>query len=100
MADAASQRRNVDSMLSLVSNIGRIGGMRADLMFGDEWNTLQVPTLMIVGDRDKFGSPDDAETATKFNESIEINKVHNAGHLPWIDQPEPVAERIRHFLNT
>ena len=100
VADAASQRRNLDSMLSLVSCIGRAGGMRADLMFGDEWNELRTPTLMLIGDRDKFGTPRDAEAVTRTNESIRIVTIPDAGHLPWIDQQDSVTGQIRSFIGT
>lgn len=100
VADIASQQRNLDSMLSLVGCIASAGGVRADLMFGKEWNTLQTPTLILIGDHDAFGTTQDAETVTLVNDSIQVEAIPDAGHLPWIDQPDQVVQEIRRFIDT
>jgi pimeloyl-ACP methyl ester carboxylesterase len=99
--DVAHTRRNLDSILSLIRCIGR--GIRGgQLVLGDRWQTLKVPTLYLGGERDIFARPK-FEKALRViaegNPYVRILRIPDAGHLPWLDEPEQVVAEIERFLD-
>ena len=100
--DVAHTRRNLNSILSLIHCVGR--GIRGgQLVLGDRWQTLKVPTLFLGGDRDIFVRPK-FETALQAiadgNANVRLLGIPDAGHLPWLDEPELVVAEIERFLST
>ena len=68
--DVANMRQNVESMLSLIRCVGR--GIRGgQLVLGDRWQTLKVPTLFLGGERDIFARP-------KFETALQVIADGNA----------------------
>ncbi len=100
--DVAHTRRNVESMLGLVQCIAdaRRLGYRRELILGQRWQALTTPTLLIWGQREPFGSPNEAEALAAKNPNVHLVRLADAGHLPWIDDPETVVAEIEHFLAT
>jgi len=100
--DVAHTRRNLDSILSLIRCIGR--GIRAgQLVLGDRWQTLQVPTLYLGGERDVFARPkleQALQVVLEGNANVRLVRIPDAGHLPWLDEPERVVAEIERFLGT
>jgi pimeloyl-ACP methyl ester carboxylesterase len=99
-ADAANMRQNAQSMLSLIASIAdarRLGYRRA-LIIGDRWQAVTTPTLFVWGERDAFGSPNEAETLVEKNPNLRLLRVPGAGHFPWIEAPETVLAEIDRFL--
>jgi pimeloyl-ACP methyl ester carboxylesterase len=99
-ADVASQRRNASSHLSLIRCVADIGGLRRHLILGERWQALKVPTLFLWGERDAFLRPKEGETIAAHNPNLRVIRVPDAGHLPWIDDPERVVDEIEHFLQS
>lgn len=100
-ADVASQRRNVDSHLSLARCIGDARGIRRSLILGERWQALKVPTVFVCGERDAFVPTNVRkawDTIAARNPTLRIIRIPGAGHLPWIDDPERVVDEIEHFL--
>jgi pimeloyl-ACP methyl ester carboxylesterase len=100
-ADIAHARRNIDSMLSLVSNLGALGGLRRRLVLGARWEQLRPPTLFLCGERDGFMRPDTWASWARFatrNARLQVLSLPDAGHLPWLDAPERVVEEVEYFL--
>jgi pimeloyl-ACP methyl ester carboxylesterase len=100
-ADIAHARRNIDSMLSLVSSVGGIGGLRRRLVLGARWEQLRPSTLFLSGERDGFMRPDTWASWARFatrNARLQVVRLPNAGHLPWLDEPERVVEEVERFL--
>lgn len=62
---------------------GATGAIRRDLA------NLRPPTLILWGDRDSFGPPDNARQVAR------VELLHDAGHLPWFDCPDAVASFAR-----
>lgn len=61
--------------------------------------SVRAPTCLLWGEDDLFGGP---ETARRFAADLphaELEVLPGAGHAPWLDQPEHVANRIAGFLN-
>ena len=100
--DVAHTRRNLDTILSLLRCIG--DGIRdRSLILGDRWDMLLVPTLFLRGDHDAFitEQADNAwDAIAARNPNVRIVRIPDAGHLPWLDQPERVVTEIEHFLST
>jgi pimeloyl-ACP methyl ester carboxylesterase len=100
--DVAHSRRNVESMLSLIACIAdwRRLGYRRELILGDRWRALTVPTLLVWPEHDAFGSPEEGEALAATNPSLRLVRVPGAGHLPWIDDPDTVLAGLERFLAT
>jgi pimeloyl-ACP methyl ester carboxylesterase len=100
--DVAHTRRNLESILSLICCVG--DGLRArHLVLGDRWQELKVPTLYLGGERDVFARPK-VEKALQVvadgNANVRVVRIPDAGHLPWLDEPERVVAEFERFLGT
>ncbi|HEY7381058.1 MAG TPA: alpha/beta fold hydrolase [Gaiella sp.] len=101
--DVAHMRRNAESVVGLMSRVATLGGLRRHLILGDRWQALGVPTLALLGERDAFLDPGTWqawEAIAARNPAIRVARVPDAGHLPWIDEPERVVGELEHFLAT
>jgi pimeloyl-ACP methyl ester carboxylesterase len=97
--DVASARRNSFSHLSLAPRLGDFRGVSRDLILGERWQELKVPTLMLWGDRDAFfGGPEKGEAVARTNSYLTVIRIPGAGHIAWIDDPERVVIEIDSFL--
>jgi pimeloyl-ACP methyl ester carboxylesterase len=100
--DVAHTRRNLDSIVSLIRCVGR--GLRGGhLILGDRWQTLKVPTLFLGGERDVFvrAKVEKAVQAIADGSAyVRLVRIPDAGHLPWLDEPERVVAEIERFLGT
>ena len=98
--DVANTRRNVESMLGLVQCIAdaRRLGYRRELVLGERWEALTTPTLLVLGERDAFGSPEEGEALVARNPNVRLVRVAGAGHDLWIDDPERVVAEVEEFL--
>ncbi|HEX9102087.1 MAG TPA: alpha/beta hydrolase, partial [Polyangia bacterium] len=59
---------------------------------------LAVPTLFLWGDRDPLGPPTLGGEMAALMPHGKLEVVSDAGHLPWLDQPDFCADRIASFL--
>ena len=100
--DVAHTRRNVESMVSLIACIAdwRTVGYRRELILGERWRGLTMPTLFIWPEDDAFGSPEEGEALVATNPNLRLVRVPGAGHNAWIDDPETVVAEIERFLDT
>ncbi len=100
--DVAHTRRNVASMLSLITCVAdwRRLGYRRELILGERWRALTMPTLLLWPEHDAFGSPDEAEALVATNPNLRLVRLPGTGHLPWIDDPDAVVVEIERFLAT
>lgn len=97
-ADVAHQRRNLDSMLGLLHCFSDLSGFRGDLLLGDRWQALQVPTALLWGERDAFGPAELGEDIAARNPQIRLIRIADAGHLPWFDHPHRVLSEVQRFF--
>jgi 2-hydroxy-6-oxonona-2,4-dienedioate hydrolase len=100
--DVANERRNVESMLSLIACIAdwRRLGYRRELILGERWRALTTPTLLLWPEHDAFGSPAEGEALVATNPNLRLVRVPGAGHNAWIDDPETVVAELERFLAT
>lgn len=100
--DVAHTRRNLDSILSLIRCVGH--GIRGgQLVLGDRWQKLKVPTSFLGAARDVFVRPKyekELQAIVEGNPNVRLLRIPRAGHLPWLDEPELVVAEIERFLAT
>jgi pimeloyl-ACP methyl ester carboxylesterase len=100
--DVAHTRRNVESMLSLIACIAdrRRLRYRREVMLGERWRALTMPTLLVWPEHDAFGSLKDGNAVVATNPNLRLVRVPGAGHNAWFDEPEIVVAEIERFLAT
>jgi 2-hydroxy-6-oxonona-2,4-dienedioate hydrolase len=100
--DVANSRRNVETMVGLIKCIAdwRRLAYRRELILGERWRDLTTPTLLVWGDKDAFGTPEDGEAVVAANPNLRLVRVAGAGHLLWTDAPEAAVAETKRFLAT
>ena len=63
-----------------------------------ELGKLTSPTLFLWGDKDPLGTPEVGRMLVSKMPHAQLQVVENAGHVPWVDQPEFCAEAMTAFL--
>lgn len=58
---------------------------------------IAVPTLCIVGDQDGSTPPDLVRSLANLIPGSRFEIIHNAGHIPCVEQPDTLATLIRGF---
>jgi pimeloyl-ACP methyl ester carboxylesterase len=58
---------------------------------------IEAPALILWGERDPWFAPELARRYAERLPDAEVEVVEDAGHWPWLDQPE-VVERVAAFL--
>ena len=98
--DVAHTRRNVESLLTLIACIAdwRRLGYRRELILGERWRALTMPTLLAWPEHDAFGSPAQGEALVATNANLRLVRLPGVGHVPWIDDPHAVVAEIERFL--
>ena len=98
--DVAHTRRNVESMLSLIACVAdwRRLGYRRELILGDRWRALTMPTLLLWPEHDAWGSPEEGEALVAKNPNLRLVQIPGAGHNAWFDDPGTVVAEIERFL--
>ena len=114
IAQAASAYRELD----LRSRLRRYHGANVDHAFWGwnrawldpgflDWNieeylpSIAVPTLVIQGRQDQYGTPAQVEAIRRqAGAPVSCALLPDCRHSPHLDQPEMVLERIRAFLGT
>jgi pimeloyl-ACP methyl ester carboxylesterase len=64
---------------------------------GSGLSTLTVPALVIHGEQDPWIAPAMADAYASALPDATLERVPDAGHWPWLDQPR-VADRITEYL--
>jgi pimeloyl-ACP methyl ester carboxylesterase len=100
--DVANGRRNVESWLALLTCIAdwRRLGYRRELILGERWRALTMPTLLLWPEHDAFAPPEEGAALVAMNPNLRLVRVPGAGHNAWFDDPETVVAEIEHFLAT
>ncbi len=72
-----------------------------EISFNASWIPKTVKTLIIGGEYDAMVPFSLFENDKRFeSENIKKVLIKNAGHLPWVEQPELVAKLIKNFETT
>jgi len=70
----------------------------AFILHDHEIKAIRQPVLWLWGKEDSFGGVDIGNRLHSILNNSTIKFFENAGHLPWIDQPEMNAIKIKEFL--
>jgi pimeloyl-ACP methyl ester carboxylesterase len=65
---------------------------------GSELGSLEAPALVIWGERDPWLAPEFADAYGAALRHAVVERVPDAGHWPWLDQPD-VINRVAEFLS-
>jgi len=87
-----------DTNQAIMQAVATIRGWRPQLRLESALATLPVPTLFICGDHDPLAGPDVGRDLTTRMPDARITVIPDAGHIPHLDQPEPVAAALNEFL--
>ena len=72
-----------------------LGGMRPwARLSSDELGKVRAPTLLLAGEGDTHGGPPVAALLAELIPGAVQETVAGAGHLPWLDDPDGVAQRL------
>jgi pimeloyl-ACP methyl ester carboxylesterase len=85
---------------TLLESVLTLKGWRKELYLTPELNRLKMPVHFIWGDKDVFESPDSGIQKAASIENHTFSMVQDAGHCPWLDQPDQCAalilEQLKH----
>jgi 3-oxoadipate enol-lactonase len=90
--------------LVMISNksmgiVNSLRGMAARPDSSDLLPEINVPTLIMTGDRDQVIAPAKAETMAAAMQNATLVMIEDAGHMPMLEQPHATALAMRNFLN-
>ena len=88
-----------DTNQAIMQAVATLRGWRPQLRLEGALATLPVPTLLIWGDHDPLAGPDVGRDLTTRMPDARITVIPDAGHIPHLDQPEPVAAALNDFLS-
>ena len=90
--------RTLQNDMAAVHSAVDISGARRWIQLTDaDLQALSVPTLLLAGTDDSHGGPPVASRAARSIRNCQVEIVEDAGHLPWLDEPEAVAETLLQF---
>ncbi len=96
----ADQVKNIMLNIRPSGIIGSLKGMAARPDSGPTLPNVNVPVLIITGDKDQIIAPTKAEAMASAIPGATLATVENAGHLMMMEQPQATAMAIRNFLST
>lgn len=96
LRDPQSSTAATDEFRALLTPFAR-GGFRPSMRLRQgELAQLDLPVLIVWGDRDPLGGPDVARSVAGMIASAQLELLP-AGHVPWLGHPERVAELLSGF---
>lgn len=84
---AVARRTMLETVLTL-------RGWRKNLYITDKLHQLELPVHFIWGDKDVFEGHETGAVKASQIKNHAFKLIENAGHCPWLDQPEKCAEEI------
>lgn len=72
--------------------------LRATRALGPELGAITCPVVLLWGSQDPLGAPAVGRELAERMPDARLIKVPDAGHLPWIDQPDLCADVVRGVL--
>ena len=84
---------------TMLRTITTLRGIRPSVMLRDDMPSLSIPTLFIWGDSDKFSPSSIGRDIAAKMPDARIEVLEDAGHVPYLEQPERIAKLITEFLS-
>lgn len=95
--------RNTDTMrneFDMIYSFRARGGFDESIaLTGDTLAGIETPTHFLWGADDTFGGEEVAKWVVGTMPKASLEMLPDAGHLPWLDEPESVAHRTANFLS-
>jgi 3-oxoadipate enol-lactonase len=79
--------------------VGTLKGMAGRADSGQLLPKLNIPVLILTGDKDQIIPPDKAKAMAAAIPTATLALVENAGHMPMLEQPQATTTAIRDFLS-
>ena len=79
--------------------IGSLKGMAARPDSTALLPDINVPVLILTGDKDQLIAPQKSESMASAIHTATLVTVENAGHMPMLEQPQATTMAIRNFLD-
>lgn len=73
-------------------------GYRPGLLPRHLLESVRAPTRILLGSDDPFGSPDVMRRLAEAIPDADLHVAPNAGHAPWLDEPEICVGLVQSFL--
>ncbi len=87
-----------DSWKSLLEELLRLSGFRTRYLLQPDWRRIQQPALLLWGEKDWFTPPSVGAQASAWLRDGQMQVLADAGHMPWLDDPEESTSAITRFL--
>lgn len=88
------------SVVREIRAIATLFGFRPGIQWrAEELAQIVCPTLYIWGELDNFATPRQGEALAALTPGAQFVELPKCGHLPWCDEPDAIAERLREFMN-
>lgn len=98
---ALAARRNAIGWRSIVGANASARGILARNLIAGHLARVEAPVAWVVGERDAFTSPGDNRRLSALTPVPgPFVVIPDAGHLPWFDEPDVVAEAILTAVTT
>ena len=99
-AIAAHVAESAETGFTEFNAVGSIRGWRPSIRLGeDELAALEPPTLVVWGDRDPLGTPDDVRDGVATIPDVRFETV-DAGHIPYLAHAERIARFVEEHRGT
>ncbi len=85
---------------NLLQRLLDLRGWRRKNLITEELGNIQAPVYLLWGDKDAFESPQSGGPKVETIPRHEFKVIKNAGHLPWLDQPESCSKEIIRMLTS
>jgi proline iminopeptidase len=69
-------------------------------MMPSEFEQLDVPTLLVVGERDKIIPAEMGRQAASLSDRVEFAEIADTAHFPMLEDPESYLNIVREFLKS
>jgi 3-oxoadipate enol-lactonase len=79
--------------------VGSLKGMAARADSGPLLPKLNIPVLILTGDKDQIIPTEKAKAMAASIATATLTIVENAGHMPMLEQPDATTAAIRSFLS-
>jgi alpha-beta hydrolase superfamily lysophospholipase len=94
------RRSNAASIAGFFRSLIKRGSLRTGVPIPtSELAAIKRPVLMVWGDQDTFLTPARASRSIAAIPDVRLVRVPDAGHAPWLQNPELVARAIAEHLN-
>ena len=98
--DLVRNAREMMAEMSVAGIAATLRGMAARVDSVPTLNTIDVSTLVIVGEEDTLTPPADAELMQRNIRGSKLARIPFAGHYAPFEQPEAVLKAVRPFLES